>query len=97
MKAKKMKTMLNTDQTSTRSRRGQAVSPRVFLADLCLQCNEWTSSRSRPSFGRRGLGGGAEVWQPNATLRASGIETGGPVLDHNHYLVRLDVLLNVLI
>jgi hypothetical protein len=38
----------------------------------------------------------AEVWQPNPTLASLGIETGRPVLDHNHYLVRLDALLNVL-
>jgi hypothetical protein len=38
----------------------------------------------------------AEVWQPNPTLKSLGIETGRPVLDHNHYLVRLDALLNVL-
>jgi hypothetical protein len=38
----------------------------------------------------------AEVWQPNATLKNLGIETGRPVLDHNHYLLRLDALLNVL-
>ena len=38
----------------------------------------------------------ADVWQPNATLKSLGIETGRPVLDHNHYLLRLDDLLNVL-
>jgi hypothetical protein len=38
----------------------------------------------------------AEVWQPNATLKSLGLETGRPVLDHNHYLIRLDALLNVL-
>ena len=38
----------------------------------------------------------AEVWQPNQTLKSLGIETGRPVLDHNHYLLRLDALLNVL-
>jgi hypothetical protein len=38
----------------------------------------------------------ADVWQPNATLRSLGLETGRPVLDHNHYLIRLDALLNVL-
>jgi hypothetical protein len=38
----------------------------------------------------------AEVWQPNATLKSLGIETGRLVLDHNRYLVRLDTLLNVL-
>jgi hypothetical protein len=38
----------------------------------------------------------ADVWQPNATLKSLGIETGRPVLDHNHYLVRLDATLNIL-
>jgi hypothetical protein len=38
----------------------------------------------------------AEVWQPNPTLKSLGIETGRPVLDHNHYLLRLDATLNVL-
>jgi hypothetical protein len=38
----------------------------------------------------------ADVWQPNPTLKSLGIETGRPVLDQNHYLVRLDALLNVL-
>jgi hypothetical protein len=38
----------------------------------------------------------ADVWQPNATLKSLGIETGRPVLDHNHYLLRIDALLNVL-
>jgi hypothetical protein len=38
----------------------------------------------------------AEVWQPNPTLKSLGIETGRPVLDHNHYLLRLDAQFNVL-
>ena len=38
----------------------------------------------------------ADVWQPNPALKSLGIETGRPVLDHNHYMVRLDTLLNVL-
>ena len=38
----------------------------------------------------------AEVWQPNPTLKSLGLETGRPVLDHSHYLIRLDALLNVL-
>jgi hypothetical protein len=38
----------------------------------------------------------ADVWQPNPTLKSLGLETGRPVLDHSHYLVRLDALLNVL-
>jgi hypothetical protein len=38
----------------------------------------------------------ADVWQPNPTLKSLGIETGRPVLDQNHYLLRLDALFNVL-
>ena len=38
----------------------------------------------------------ADVWQPNPTLKSLGIETGRPVLDRNHYLLRLDALFNVL-
>ncbi len=38
----------------------------------------------------------ADVWQPNPTLRTLGIQTQRPVLDHQHYLLRLDALLNVL-
>lgn len=38
----------------------------------------------------------AEVWQPNPTLTSLGIQTQRPVLDHQHYLLRLDALLNVL-
>jgi len=38
----------------------------------------------------------AEVWQPNPTIQALHLETQRPVLDRQHYLVRLDHLLNVL-
>jgi hypothetical protein len=38
----------------------------------------------------------ADVWQPNPTLRTLGIQTQRPVLDHQHYLLRLDALLHVL-
>jgi hypothetical protein len=38
----------------------------------------------------------ADVWQPNPTLKSLGIETGRPVLDQNHYQLRLDALFNVL-
>jgi hypothetical protein len=38
----------------------------------------------------------AEVWQPSPTLKSLGIKTGRPVLDHSHYLVRLDALFNIL-
>jgi len=37
----------------------------------------------------------AEVWQPNPTIQALHLETQRPVLDRQHYLVRLDRLLNI--
>lgn len=38
----------------------------------------------------------ANVWQPNPEVKSLGLHTFRPVLDHNHYLVRLDDQLNVL-
>jgi hypothetical protein len=38
----------------------------------------------------------ADVWQPNPTLKSLKIQTRRPVLDQEHYLVRLDNLLNIL-
>jgi len=38
----------------------------------------------------------ADVWCPNATVASLNLQTQRPVLDHQHYLVRLDALLNVL-
>ena len=38
----------------------------------------------------------ADVWQPNPTLQSLNIQTQRPVLDQEHYLVRLDNLLNIL-
>ncbi len=38
----------------------------------------------------------ADVWQPNPTLQSLNIQTRRPVLDQEHYLVRLDNLLNIL-
>jgi hypothetical protein len=38
----------------------------------------------------------ADVWQPNPTLKSLNIQTQRPVLDQEHYLVRLDDLLNIL-
>ena len=38
----------------------------------------------------------ADVWQPNQTLQSLNIRTQRPVLDQEHYLVRLDNLLNIL-
>jgi hypothetical protein len=38
----------------------------------------------------------ADVWQPNPTLKSLNIQTQRPVLDQEHYLVRMDKLLNIL-
>jgi hypothetical protein len=38
----------------------------------------------------------AEVWQPNPIVQSLHLPTQRPVLDQQHYLVRLDNLLNVL-
>jgi hypothetical protein len=38
----------------------------------------------------------ADVWQPNVEIKGLGLHTFRPVLEHNHYLVRLDAKLNVL-
>jgi hypothetical protein len=46
--------------------------------------------------GEAGWEAEADVWQPNPTLQTLGIQTQRPVLDHQHYLLRLDALLNVL-
>ena len=37
----------------------------------------------------------AEVWVPNATIKALGLPTQKPVLDHQTYLLRLDAQGNV--
>lgn len=38
----------------------------------------------------------AEVWLPNQTIQSLNIQTQRPVLDQEHYLVRMDNLLNIL-
>lgn len=38
----------------------------------------------------------AEVWRPNPTIQALRLQTQRPVLDQEHYLLRLDNLLNIL-
>ncbi|MGD0383731.1 MAG: hypothetical protein ABSA77_09430 [Thermoguttaceae bacterium] len=38
----------------------------------------------------------ADVWLPNQTLQSLNFRTQRPVLDQEHYLVRLDNLLNIL-
>jgi hypothetical protein len=74
----------------------QAVA-REFLADALPEVQRVDITKVAPiNSGEATWEAEADVWQPNPTLKSLGIETGRPVLDHNHYLVRLDALLNVL-
>ena len=74
----------------------QAVA-REFLADALSDVQRVDITKVAPIIsGEATWEAEADVWQPNATLKTLGIETGRPVLDHNRYLVRLDALLNVL-
>ena len=92
-----MKSMLDTDQAGRHSVvEAQAVA-REFLTDALPEVQRVDIVKVAPLFaGDAAWEAEADVWQPNATLKSLGIETGRPVLDHNHYLVRLDNLLNVL-
>jgi hypothetical protein len=89
--------MLNEEQTSRPGIvEAQAVA-REFLTDALPDVQQVDITRVAPLIsGEATWEAEAEVWQPNPTLKSLGIETGRPVLDHNHYLVRLDALLNVL-
>ena len=92
-----METMLNTDQARRSSVvEAQAVT-REFLTDALPDVQRVDITKVAPLFsGDATWEAEADVWQPNATLKSLGLETGRPVLDHNHYMVRLDALLNVL-
>jgi hypothetical protein len=93
----KMKTMPNVDRTSHSTVvQAQAVA-REFLTDALPAVQRVDVVKVAPVLsGDAAWEAEAEVWQPNPTLKSLGIETGRPVLDHNHYLVRLDALFNVL-
>jgi len=92
-----MKTTLNAEHADRSSLVGAQAVAREFLTDAlpAVQARGRRQGRAR-SVGRCGWEAEADVWQPNPTLKSLGIETGRPVLDHNHYLVRLDSMLNVL-
>jgi hypothetical protein len=92
-----METMLNTDQAGRSSvAEAQAVT-RDFLASTLPDVQRVDITKVAPLFsGEAAWEAEADVWQPNATLKTLGIETGRPVLDHNRYLVRLNAMLNVL-
>jgi hypothetical protein len=92
-----METTLNADQTHRPSvAEAQAVA-REFLAGALPDVQRVDITKVAPLIsGEATWEAEADVWQPNATLKNLGLETARPVLDHNHYLVRLDALLNVL-
>jgi hypothetical protein len=92
-----MEITLNTDQTR-RSGVAQAQSvAREFLIGALPDVQRVDITKVAPiTSGDATWEAEADVWQPNAMLRSLGLETGRPVLDQNHYLVRLDALLNVL-
>ena len=92
-----METTLNSDHARRPSvAEAQAVA-REFLAGALCDVQRVDITKVAPvSAGDATWEAEADVWQPNATLKGLGLETGRPVLDHNHYLIRLDALLNVL-
>jgi hypothetical protein len=90
-------TTLSADQTHRPSIAEAQSMARVFLADALSDVQRVDITKVAPvTSGEAAWEAEADVWQPNATLKNLGIETGRPVLDHNHYLVRLDAMLNVL-
>jgi hypothetical protein len=92
-----METTLNPEQTHKPSLAEAQAVVREFLAAALSDVQRVDIIKVAPlSIGEASWEAEAEVWQPNATLRSLGIETGRPVLDHNRYLVRLDALLRVL-
>ena len=93
----KMKTTLNAEHADRSSLVGAQAVAREFLTDALSAVQRVDVVKVAPVLsGDAAWEAEADVWQPNPTLKSLGIETGRPVLDHNHYLVRLDALLNVL-
>jgi hypothetical protein len=92
-----MDTTLDRDHAHRPGIAEARTAAREFLADtLCDVQRLDVTKVARAASGDASWEAEADVWQPNATLKALGLETGRPVLDHNRYLVRLDALLNVL-
>ncbi len=92
-----METTLNTDQAHRSIVAEAQVVAREFLLGALPDVQRVDITKVAPiNSGEATWEAEANVWQPNATLRSLGIETGRPVLDHNRYLVRLDALLHVL-
>jgi hypothetical protein len=92
-----MEAMLNTDQARRPSLVEAQSVARDFLSGALADVQRVDVIKVSPLFaGDAAWEAEADVWQPNPTLKSLGIETGRPVLDRNHYLVRLDALLNIL-
>lgn len=92
-----METTLNADQAHRPSVAAAQAVAREFLAGALPDVQRVDITKVAPLIsGEATWEAEADVWQPNATLKSLGLETARPVLDHNHYLVRLDALLNVL-
>jgi hypothetical protein len=92
-----MEMTLNTDQAPRLSLAGAQTVTREFLAAALSDVQRVDVTKITPTTsGMAAWEAEAEVWQPNAMLKSLGLETGRPVLDHHHYLVRLDATLNVL-
>jgi hypothetical protein len=92
-----MQTTLNPEQTHKPNLGEAQAVVREFFATALADVQRIDIIKVAPvSIGEASWEAEAEVWQPNATLRSLGLETGRPVLDHHRYLVRLDALLRVL-
>ena len=92
-----MEITLGTDQARRPSLAEALAVTREFLAGTLPDVQRVDITKVAPSIsGEASWEAEADVWQPNATLKSLGLETGRPVLDQKHYLVRLDGLLNVL-
>jgi hypothetical protein len=92
-----MEMTINPDQARRSNVSEAQTVARDFLASALPDVQRVDITKIAPfSSGDAAWEAEAEVWQPNATLKSLGIETGRPVLDHNHYLIRLDAMFNVL-
>jgi hypothetical protein len=92
-----MKTAHNAEHANQSGIVKAQVVAREFLSDALPDVQRVDITKVAPvTSGDATWEAEADVWQPNPTLKSLGIETGRPVLDHNHYMVRLDALLNVL-
>jgi hypothetical protein len=92
-----METTLNADRAHRPTVAEAQTVAHKFLTDALPDVQRVDITKVAPTTaGEATWEAEADVWQPNPTLKSLGIETGRPVLDHNHYLVRLDALLNVL-